>query len=245
MARGRRDVKDHSHMTLVKGAVEAILRMRRRVPARRGVLVALSGIDGSGKGYLAARITAALDAHGGRVAVLNVDGWLNLPHVRFDPVQPADHFYRHALRFDEMFDTLVLPLRDHRCIDLEMDFTEETATEYRRHRYELTEIDVILLEGIFLLKRELRDAYDCAFWIDCTWPTALERALARRQEGLSEDETVRAYREIYFPAQEIHLQRDDPRRAATAIIPNDPFLSAPRSSTSTSRAWGRPLPGAC
>jgi uridine kinase len=61
--------------------------------------------------------------------------------------------------------------------------------------------------------------------VDCTFETALERAVSRGQEGLSPDDTVRAYRTLYFPAQEIHLERDEPRAAATAIICNDPRLS--------------------
>jgi hypothetical protein len=34
------------------------------------------------------------------VALLNVDGWLNLPAKRFSREQPGEHFYRYALRLD-------------------------------------------------------------------------------------------------------------------------------------------------
>jgi hypothetical protein len=33
-------------------------------------------------------------------------------------------------------------------------------------------------------------------------------------------------RTIYFPAQEIHFARDDPRSEANAIVANDPRLAA-------------------
>jgi len=46
-------------------------------------------------------------------------------------------------------------------------------------------------------------------------------AIARSQEGLSPTETIAAYQTLYFPAQRIHLERDQPQQAATAIIPND------------------------
>ena len=61
---------------------------------------------------------------------------------------------------------------------------EETATAYKRHTYHFQDVDVILLEGIFLLKREFQQSYDLSVWIDCTFETALERALQRAQEGL-------------------------------------------------------------
>jgi len=220
----------------VQAALARIREARREVAADRSVLVALSGIDGSGKGYVAARLAAALEADGLRVAVVNIDGWLNLPHLRFAPFRPAAHFYRHAIRFGPLFARLVLPLRRSRSARVEADVAEETATSYRRHVYEFDDVDVILLEGIFLLKREFRCLYDLSLWLDCSFETALERAIARGQEGLSAAATSRTYRTIYFPAQRIHLERDGPREAADVVIANDPAVAnalAPASALST------------
>ncbi len=188
------------------------------------MLVAVSGIDGSGKGYVTTEIVSALGARGLRAAGITIDGWLNLPDTRFSASSPAEHFYLHAIRFEELFARLVLPLRDRRSLRVEADYAEETATRYRRHVYEFTDVDVIVLEGIYLLKRAFRAKYDVSVWIECSFETALERAFARAQEGLPPKETERAYRTIYFPAQEIHFERDDPRAAATLIVRNDPRL---------------------
>jgi uridine kinase len=117
------------------------------------MLVGISGIDASGKGYLIRLLNERLRAKGLNTAVINIDGWLNLPQVRFEPDDPTANFYSNAIRFDEMFDRLVLPLRENRSITLTADFTEETAAEYRKHNYCFDDIDIILLEGIFLFKR--------------------------------------------------------------------------------------------
>jgi uridine kinase len=209
----------------LNSAVGTIVEARRRLPADRSVLVAITGIDACGKGHVSARIVRDLEAVGLRVAGLNVDGWLNLPHVRFGAVNPAEHFYRHAIRFDEMFGQLVLPLRERRSLRIDADLAEETARAHRRHTYSFEDVDVVVLEGIYLLKRAFRHHYDVSIWIECTFETALERAIARGQEGLSRDETVRAYETIYFPAQEIHFVRDDPRAAARVIFENDARLA--------------------
>jgi uridine kinase len=190
------------------------------------VLAAVSGIDGAGKGYVSHQIAESLEARGMRVAYINIDGWLNLPNVRFGGPNMAEHFYSHAIRFQELFRDLVLPLRDRRSISIEMDFADETATAYRPHRYGFAGIDVILLEGIYLLKDGLRQHYDLSLWVDCTFETALERAISRSQEGLSPEATADAYRTIYFPAQAIHLVRDRPREAANLILVNDPRIAA-------------------
>jgi uridine kinase len=208
-------------MCAIQTVVDQILDARRSVSSQRSVLAAITGIDGCGKGYVTSRIVDTLRANGVRAAAITIDGWLNLPSKRFDVSNPAEHFYLHAIRFEEMFDQLVLPLRDRRSLRLEADYAEETTTEYRRQIYEFEDIDVIALEGIYLLKRAFQLRYDLSYWIECSFDTALQRAVARAQEGLPPEETVRAYRTIYFPAQEIHFQRDNPKAAATLVVNND------------------------
>jgi uridine kinase len=171
-------------------------------------------------------VSDALTRAGYRVALLNVDGWLNLPSVRFADERPARHFYHHALRLAEFERELLRPLKDTRGVDTTVDFAEERATTYRRHRYRFTDIDIVLAEGIYLFKRHLRPVFDCAVWIDCTFDTALKRAIARAQEGLSPEATVRAYRTIYFPAQKLHFALDAPREGADWIVRNDPDLDS-------------------
>jgi uridine kinase len=204
---------------------EAVLAGRQRVPAGEGMLVALSGIDGSGKGYLTERLVSALRGRGARAVGINADGWLNLPERRFSRESPAENFYRNAIRFDEMFDQLILPLKRDRSIDVVVDLAEETATSYHRHRYEYRDVDIIVLEGIYLLKDPFRGHYDLAFWVECSFETALERALGRQQEGLPPEETVRAYETIYFPAQRLHFALDDPRSSADVVVTNDDRLA--------------------
>jgi len=144
--------------TDITAVVERIREARRNAPAPRSLLVAVTGIDGSGKGFVASRIVRELRCGGLQAEPINIDGWLNLPGIRFNDSNPAEHFYEHAIRFEELFTQLVLPLRDARSLRLEADFAEETATEYRRHVYEFTDLDVIVLEGIYLLKAGIRAA---------------------------------------------------------------------------------------
>jgi uridine kinase len=201
-------------------------RERAPVPAPLDAVLARACSSGCGKGYVTARIAGMVRAKGVRVATINIDGWLNLPDKRFNASRPAEHFYLHAIRLEEMFAQLVFPLRDHRSLRLEADFAEETATAYRKHVYEFHEVEVILLEGIYLLKRAFQAHYDLSIWIECSFETALERATARAQEALPPAETVRAYRTIYFPAQELHFRRDSPKTAATFIVNNDERLGS-------------------
>jgi len=74
-----------------------------------------------------------------------------------------------------MFEEVVLPLRANRSIDVTIDAADSTNNDaYFPLRLDFEDVDVILLEGIFLFKRGLRAPLDASVWIDCSF----ERAVA-------------------------------------------------------------------
>ena len=123
-----------------------------------------------------------------------------------------------------MFTKTVFPLRDHRSLRAEIPYADETAVEYRRRTLQFDDIEVIVPEGTYLLKHCFQFYYERAIWVECRFETALDRAFLRSQEGLPPEETIRDYRTIYAPAQEIHFQRDDPKGVADLIVNNDARL---------------------
>src|SRR5262245_61562431 len=112
-------------MQRLTAVIEAALSRRACHPTAMALLVGLSGIDGSGKGYLAKHLVTGLSARRLKTVAINADGWLNLPAVRFDPKRPGENFYENALRLDEMFARLVLPLRMNRSVQVTMDWVDE------------------------------------------------------------------------------------------------------------------------
>jgi uridine kinase len=183
--------------------------------------VGVSGIDASGKGHVTKELAEILGRCQKKVAVIGADGWLDLPAVRFDPADPGWTFYTHGFRFESMFDHLVLPLCERGSIDLEAQLADETADAFYTGQYSFQNIDIVLVEGIFLLKKVYAKLFDLRIWIECSPETALKRAVSRSQEGLPPAQTIRAYETIYFPAQQIHVDRDDPRGAADLIVINE------------------------
>jgi len=199
---------------------DGIVVQRARTPANRAVLVGISGIDASGKGFITEKIAQRLQEAGSRVATINADDWLNTPEVCMSRRSPGEHFYEHAMRFDRMFDQLIVPLKENRAVSFVADCADAKGNR-RKHRYEFRKIDIVLLEGIFLFKPTYRRHFDLTAWVDCSFATGLKRAMTRCQEGLPPAETIRAFSTIYFPAQRIHFSRDNPQGAADFIIQND------------------------
>ena len=79
-------------MTTLHTAVNEILDARRSISDERSVLIAISGIDASGKGYFTERLVSALQTIGVRAVSINVDAWLSLPDKRFGVSDPPVNY---------------------------------------------------------------------------------------------------------------------------------------------------------
>ncbi|MDJ0617681.1 MAG: uridine kinase [Calothrix sp. MO_192.B10] len=204
----------------VNDLVTTIQEGRSQVLPDKSLLVAISGIDGSGKGYVTEKIAKETNRQGLRTISINIDPWLNPPEQRFSAKNSGEHFYHHAFSFEDLFEQLIYPLQNQRAIYLKKTLTGQFGTPFEQI-YDFQDVDVILLEGIFLLRRSLRYNYDLAFWIECSFETALERALQRNQENLPTQAIIDDYNTIYFPAQRFHFRVDQPKSSVDLIYIND------------------------
>src|SRR5258708_37532078 len=100
-----------------------IVSRRSTLPGHIASLAAISGIDGSGKSSLAKQLAQHLNENGANTIVIGLDAWHNPPEKRFNKDDPAGHFYRHAFRFDELFDVVINPLRLNRALQVTVELT--------------------------------------------------------------------------------------------------------------------------
>ncbi len=183
--------------------------------------VAVSGIDAAGKGYTCKLLKDALEQNGYRVALINLDPWQNPISVRLQEQNAAENFYKNVFRWQIFFELLLFPLQKDRKINLETIGIHTYADTYYLLEYDLHNIDIILLEGIFLFKQDYRSYYNLKIWIDCSFETGLARALERNTEQLDKNSLLHDYNTYYYPAQRYHFEKDDPKSLADLVIDNN------------------------
>lgn len=182
---------------------------------------AISGIDASGKGYIAKLLQQELENRGFKVANINIDPWQNPMAVRLKKENAAENFYESGFRWNEFFGELIFPLQKCRSIYLETKGIQTDADIYYPLLYNYRNIDILLLEGIFLFKRKYLSYYDYKIWVDCTFETGLKRALQRNVEKLGEEGLIHDYKTYYYPAQRLHFKKDNPCQTAEFNFDNN------------------------
>src|SRR5690349_17356465 len=100
------------HENNVKKLTELVLREYRSYRNQSVFTVAISGIDASGKGFIAALLQNELEKQGLKVANINIDPWQNPITLRLKEENPAENFYKEVFRWDDFFTQLIIPLKE-------------------------------------------------------------------------------------------------------------------------------------
>ena len=81
---------------------------------------------------------------------------------------------------------------------------------------------MLLVEGVFLLREELRDAWDLTVYLDVQPAETVRRVLLRDVPLLGDTEAVRTrYMQRYLPGQRLYRTRAHPSDHAHAVIDNN------------------------
>lgn len=185
---------------------------------------AISGIDGSGKGYITAQLQQYLESAGYKVANINIDPWQQPIPVRLQKENPAENFYRNVFRWNDFFEQLIIPLQQNKAIFLETQLIRTDADIYYPFTYRYENPDILLVEGICLLQEQYERYYDFKVWVECSFEEALKRAISRNAEQLDEERLRQDYASYYFAAQRLHMAKDYPKQRADIIFDHERLL---------------------
>lgn len=196
----------------------AALAVRIGEAAGPGILrVGIDGVDGAGKTTLADRLGQVLEAAGHKVIRSSIDGFHNPRAVRYARGRDsAEGFYRDSFDVAAFKRELLDPLSprgsgrfrrtvfDHRT-DQPVVSTYETAGRAA----------ILLVDGIFLHRPELRSYWDLSLFLDVPFEQSYSRMSKR--DGSDPSPYALANRR-YLGGQGIYFAECDPKARANILV---------------------------
>jgi uridine kinase len=186
--------------------------------------VAIDGVDAAGKTTLADALAPAVAALGRPVIRASVDGFHQPAAVRYrrGPLSP-EGYYHDSFDLEALRSNLLEPLGPggsrrfrRRVFDSVSDRPALAPLE------EAAPTAVLLFDGIFLLRPELRGCWDETLFVRADFAVTVARARTRDAALLGGvDEVERRYRERYVPGQRLYLETVQPERLASVVVCND------------------------
>jgi uridine kinase len=216
--------------------LEALARLILRVERPHPVRVAIDGPDTAGKTILADELAPLLERSGRPVVRASVDGFHRPRAERYSRgPESAEGYYFDSFDYPALRAALLDPLgaggdrrfRRH-VFDFRRDAPVAAPTETAADNA------ILVLDGVFLLRRELIDLWDFSVFVAVPLAETQRRAVTRDQVLLGDEEAVRhRYAVRYVPGQQLYYGRAHPQEKADVVIDNvDPDHPSLRLSES-------------
>ena len=196
------------------------------LPADRPLRVAVDGVDGAGKTMFADELGAAVSSRGRAVVRASVDGFHHPRAVRYQRGRDSpEGFYRDSYDYAALRERLLDPFGPggsrrftHAVFDHAADAVVNAPTQTA------AEGSVLVLDGIFLHRGELRGLWDFSIFLDVGFDVSIARCAAR--DGGSPDPAAAPNRR-YVDGQQLYLAEARPHEQARVVVDNTD-LARPR-----------------
>jgi uridine kinase len=185
------------------------------------VRVAIDGITAAGKTTFADHLAEAVRRHGRQVVRVSMDGFHHPRAIRYRQGRSsADGYYEDAYDFDAVRRELLDPLGpggDRRYRTAVIDLASDTPVD--RPHLEAGPDAVLIVDGSFLQKPALRDAWDLVIHLRASFEAAEERGARRDADALGGIDAARAaFRDRYHAAQRRYLAECRPHECADLVV---------------------------
>lgn len=202
-------------MTLIEHLTQTIADMA----SQRRVLVGIDGPDAAGKTTLSQRLAQELP---GPAIRASIEGFHHHREFRMARGwESPEGYYRDSFNLGALEEHLLAPflagapMVRTRVFDFRNDSEVESEFEH------VPPLCTLIVDGVFLLRPELRRWWDLAIYVHVSEEVTLARAL-ERDAGMfgSREEAEYRYRARYLPGQAMYRQEAHPQDAAHIVIDN-------------------------
>lgn len=192
---------------------------------QRVLLVAVDGVDGAGKTVFADELAEVLDSRGVAVFRASVDGFHHPPSIGYRRGRDSpEGFFVDSYDYGTLRRLLLEPLAGsgerrvvRRVYDVHAEQPVEAVSE------SVADIEVLVFDGIFLHRPELRDLWDLSVFLEVDFKASIPRGAGR---GYGDHDPDAASNRRYVEGQRLYLATCRPRQRATWVIDNNVLADA-------------------
>ena len=176
---------------------------------RQPILVAIDGPGGAGKSTFADGLSELLATRRAPAQVVHGDDFF-----RPEDERPTGNPYQRPIGSDfdwvRLREEVLLPLSRGACARYQRyDWYLDALTDCRY----VDPRGVVIVEGVYSMRRELAALYHFRIWVECPRATRLARALARDGAGARE-----RWERDWMPCEDRYIAEHRPHELAEAVI---------------------------
>lgn len=187
--------------------------------SKRIYVVGINGLGGAGKSTLVNSLKSELQNESYNSYILHIDDFIHPKSIRYNDSKEEWYcYYNLQWRYDYLIKEILDPIKRGEKIDKEIEFYDkENDTYVKKHIY-IPLNSILLLEGVFLQRKEIKDYLDFVIYLDVPQEIRLDRVLKRDIYIGSADDIKDKYNRRYFPAEDRYILEYSPALNADLVL---------------------------
>ncbi|MED1284177.1 AAA family ATPase [Bacillus mycoides] len=206
----------------MKEIADHILTLKLTHPIRVGV----NGITASGKTTFANELAEEMKNRGVQVIRTSIDDFHNPRVIRYaQGKESARGYYEDAHDYTAFKERLLKPLGPNGNLQYET-ISHNLITDMPVHNTPLVASPtmVLIVDGTFLLKKEIEYLFDYKIFVDTDFETARNRGAERETEAFGGyEEAEKMFINRYHAACKMYIDEHNPKECANVIFQNSNF----------------------
>ena len=177
--------------------------------------IAIDGVDGAGKTMFADALADRLEARDHVVVRAGVDGFHNRRSIRYGRGKDSpEGFFRDSYDYEALRTALLFPARIGQPFHTAVfDWRSNRRSAVKPLTVPLPAI--LLFDGIFLNRPELRDEWDLSIFLDV--PFVVSYARMAKRDGSDPDPQAPSNRR-YYEGQKLYFRECRPKEVADVVV---------------------------
>ncbi|MBN8192943.1 AAA family ATPase [Bacillus sp. NTK074B] len=186
----------------------------KRCSQHRPFIVGIDGLGGAGKSTFAEALKREIKYS---ASILHLDDYIVEKSRRYGTGNEEWHEY-YALQWDIASLTTDLFQKLHHNLEIILLFYDSSTDTIVQKEFHYTKDTLILIEGVFLQRKEWREFFDYVIFLDCPSETRVERVIRRDVYLGDEQERIAKYERRYWKAEDYYLLLENPVGRADDIF---------------------------
>lgn len=183
------------------------------------LIIGIDGLGGAGKSTISSKISDTLNQKGYNTIVLHIDDFIHPKSVRYNSNYPEwECYYNLQWRYDYLIDNIINPIRNGNNFNKQIELYNKENDTYILQKFDIPKDSIIIVEGVFLQRKELKNCFDYIIYMDIPENIRLNRVLKRDLYIGNKQQIIDKYNNRYFPAQDYYLKECQPKQNANYIL---------------------------
>jgi uridine kinase len=195
---------------------ELLSRFENRTNKERPFIIADDGLSGAGKTTLVKKLENEME-NKCNISLFHIDDHIVERDKRYNT--PFEEWYEYYyLQWDiDMISEKLLKKLHSNNLELTLPYYDKSIDKNATRKVSITPNSIILIEGIFLQRREWIAFYDYSIFLDCPKEIRYERVLNRDLYIGDSQTRLDKYKRRYWLGEEHYLNTEEPIKKANKI----------------------------